>query len=136
MNQSFKEVTLPSGAILKIAPATFAESKALYQAMLEEAVHINIGSQGELGNVFKDLFCMGFASKKIEACLEACFKKCIYNDGKGDLKIDKDTFEPVSAREDYLTVCMEVAKENVSPFMKSLYAEYRRVLAMIESRRA
>ena len=131
-----KEVKLPSGAILKIQAAPFAEAKALHQAILEEAKGVHVGTTAELGNIFKDLFCIGFASKKIEACLWACFPKCIYSSEKGDLKIDKDTFEPIEAREDYLTVCMEVAQENVAPFMKSLYAEYCRILAMIEKRQA
>lgn len=128
-----KEVKLPSGATLKVSPSSFENSRALYQAILEEAKTISIGTSTEMASVYKDLFCLGFTSKKIEACLWECFKKCQYNGGGGDLKIDKDTFEPISAREDYLSVCMEVAKENTLPFVKSLYAEYGHALRMILS---
>ncbi len=127
-----KEVKLPSGAILKINPAKFDEAKALYQAFLDEAKTTEIKSKTEMANVYKDLICIGFGSKKIEACVWECMKKCTYNNGvSGDLKIDSDTFEPVKAREDYLTVLMEVAKENITPFGKSLYAEYGQVIRMI-----
>ena len=69
-------------------------------------------------NLRKDLFCTFLASKKIEAALAECMKRVTYN----GLKITEDTFEPVEARDDYLTVCVEVTRENVVPFMKSLFA--------------
>lgn len=127
-----KEKKLPSGAILRIGLASFEQSRNLYQAVLEEAKAILIGSKTEMASVYKDLFCVGFSSKKIESCLWECFKHCTYNNGQtGDLKIDSDTFEPLAARDDYLTVCMEVARENIYPFVKSLYVEYEHVLTMI-----
>lgn len=126
-----KEVKLPSGATLKVQVAPFSDAKALYQAFLEEVKGISITSSTDLASVFKDLACVGFSSKKIEACLEQCFKRCTYDSGKGDLKIDKDTFEPLEAREDYAVVCMTVAKENILPFAKGLYAEYQQILQMI-----
>lgn len=126
-----KEVKLPSGAILKITPAIFEVSKALYQQVLKETKDIKMGAGTDLASAYKDLFCVGFSSKEIESCLWECFKHCTYNSGKGDLKITKDTFEPVTARDDYMTVCMEVAKENILPFVKSLYAEYAPLLKTI-----
>lgn len=126
-----KEVSLPSGAKLKIGMPPFEVSKALYQVVLEEGKGILIASKTEMASVYKDLFCIGFSSKKIEACLWDCFKHCQYCDKRGELKIDNDTFQPLEAREDYMTVCMEVAKENISPFVKSLYAEYGQFLQMI-----
>ncbi len=121
-----KEVKLPSGAVIKINPAPFADARALYQSVLEEVKGITIFSATEMTSVYKDLFCAGFSSKKIELCLWECMKRCTYNNnsGSGDMKIDQQTFEPISAREDYITVCMEVAKENINPFVKSLYAEF------------
>lgn len=128
-----KEVKLPSGAVLKITPSPFAVSKALYQAVLREAKGISVSAKTELGNVFKDLFCTGFSSPEIEVCLWKCFERCTYNSGNGDIKIDENTFEPVNAREDYTPVCMEVARENILPFGKSLYAEYLKLLATFEN---
>ena len=57
------------------------------------------------------------------------FEWCVFR--KGPLKIDKDTFEPVENREDYIQVCLEVIKENVAPFLKSLFAEYRQFMLSI-----
>jgi len=119
------EKKLPSGATLKFTLAPFAEAKALYQSCLEELRGLRVDPKEEVDvNLFKDLFCTGLSSKKIEACLEVCLKRAIYNNGKGDLKIGDDTFEPVEARQDYIPACFEVAKENIAPFVKSLYAEY------------
>lgn len=115
------EKKLPSGAVLKITLAPFAEAKALYQACLEELRGLKVDPHEEIDvNLFKDLFCVGLSSKKIENALAACMKRSLYN----DLKIDENTFEPVDARQDYMVACFEVAKENIAPFVKSLYAEY------------
>lgn len=122
-----KDVELPSGAVLKIQVGSFAESKALYQAFLEEVRGIQLMASAEIMNVFKDLACAAFSSKKIEAAMEPCLKRCLYNDGK----IDKNTFEPTEAREDYMAVCVEVARENITPFLKSLSVEYQKFLAMM-----
>jgi len=123
-----KTVKLPSGAVLKITPSPFADAKALYQAILEEARGLKLDPLSEIDvNLWKDLVCVGFSSKKIEAALAKCMERATYN----DLKMDKDTFEPVAARDDYLTVCLEVTKENVMPFMKSLYAQYANILKMV-----
>lgn len=131
-----KEVKLPSGATLKIHPAPFKEAKALYMAILKEAKGIHIDSKTEMAEIYKNLFCTGFSSEDIERPLWVCLGRCQYDGGKGALKIDADTFEPLEARDDYMQVCMEVAKENILPFVKSLYAEYKRMLAMTESDQA
>jgi hypothetical protein len=128
-----REIKLPSGATLKITPSPFAVSKALYQTLLKEARGITVNTKTEMTELYKDIFCVGFSSPEVERCLWECFKRCTYNNGKGDLKIDENTFEPVEARDDYMSVCVEVIKENVLPFVKSLYAEYLRITAMMEN---
>lgn len=128
-----KEVKLPSGSILKITLSPFPVSKALFQALMKEGKGIQITSKTEMSSLYKDLFCIGFSSELVEKCVWECIKKCTLDSGKGDLRITEDTFEPIERRDDYLQVCMEVAKENVLPFMNSLYAEYQRILAMIDS---
>jgi hypothetical protein len=127
-----KEITLPSGAVLRITPSPFADAKALYQALLREAKGIRFNSATEMSEVFKDFFCLSFSSPEVERCLWECLKRCQYCDRRGDLKIDKDTFEPIEARGDYTKVCAEVTKENVLPFVKSLYVEYETALSMTE----
>lgn len=131
-----REVKLPSGAVLEVSPSPFAVSKALYQALLKEARGLNISTKAELQSVYKEIFCAGFSSPEIEECLWECFSRCIYRDKRGALKIDADTFEPVEARDDYMKVCLEVAKENVLPFAKSLYAEYLQMLGTIDKGQA
>lgn len=120
-----REVKLPSGAVLVVNAAPFADSKKLYQAILKEmkVVHVNYDKETNLdfANALKDSFCVGFSSTQIEDCLWECLKRCTYN---GD-KITNDTFEPTTAREDYSDVCLEVTKENVLPFGKSLYAKFK-----------
>ena len=121
-------IKLPSGAELKINLAPFIDSKNLYQAVLEELKHLKIDAKTDIDvNLFKDIFCYGFSSVKVEKALEQCMKRCLLN----GLKIDKDTFEPEELREDYLTCCLEVAKVNVMPFFKPLLAQYSQVIAMI-----
>lgn len=128
-----KIVKLPSGASLRIMVSPFPQAKALYQAILKELKLLEFNSKSELAALYKDLFCVGFSSPEVEAALWECFKRCTYNSGKGEFRLDENTFEPEEARDDYMMVCMEVAKANVLPFVKSLYAEYQRIIAMTES---
>lgn len=126
-----KEIKLPSGAELKIGLAPFSDSKALYQSVLEEAKSLRLDPAAEVDvNLFKDLFCAGLSSKKIEMSLKECLKKCLYN----GLKIDPDkTFEPVEAREDYFQVCFEVAQENIAPFTKNLLQQYSAIFQKLKT---
>lgn len=124
-----REVSLPSGAVLKVSPAPFADAKALYQAVLREAKGVNVQTGVELTTLYKELFCIGFSSELIESRLVKCFEKCLYNNSR----ITDQTFEPLAARDDYMVVCMEVAKENCLPFAKSLFAEYQRLSATTEN---
>ncbi len=126
---SLKEVQLPSGAVLKVAPAPFAIARDLYQAILREMRGVTFATDGEVGGWIKDLFCASFSSKEIERILQECMKRCLYNDSK----FTDQTFEPIEAREDYVKVLAQVTMENVLPFMKSLFAEYSVAIAMTKS---
>src|ERR1700693_2374718 len=98
-----EDITLPSGAELKITHAPFSDSKALYQAVLEELKGMRLDPNADVdANLYKDIFCTGFASKKIEAALDQCMKRVHYNGAK----ITTATWEPVEAREDYFSVCL------------------------------
>lgn len=126
-----KVVDLPSGAKLRMNLAPFADSRALYQAVLEEAKELKIDPETELdSNLWKDLICSGFSSKKIEHALEKCMARCLY----GDKKITNEVFEDEEARGDYMMVCFEVAKANIEPFLKSLYARFSPVLGKLNKR--
>lgn len=123
-----REVKLPSGSVLKVSPAPFEDAKALFQAMAAEMKGVELSSSREITDMLKDLFFIGFSSKYIERCLEKCMERCLYN----GVRINADTFEPIDARQDYLTVMAEVATENLGPFLKSLFAKFREVLTTIE----
>lgn len=116
-----KKIKLPSGAELRIQLPDFDVSQDLFQSVLKEAkgVRLDLNAEADV-NLAKDLFFSIMASKEIRSDLWRCFEHCLY-DGE---RITKDTFQPAKAREDYLQVSFEVAKENLAPFMKSLYVEF------------
>ncbi len=108
--------------------APFKDAKALYQAVLEEVKSLKLNPKDEIDvNLFKDLFCVGLSSKKIEAALWPCIERTTY-DGH---RITEETFEPEKAREDYVAVCMEVGKANIAPFAKNLMQQYSHILPML-----
>lgn len=114
-------VELPSGAKLEVAVAPFETAKALYMALAAQMKDLKIEFSTEINvNFMKDIACAAVSSKEIESALWACLARCTYN----GLKITKDTFEPEESRQDYMTVCFEVAKDNVAPFLKSLFAKF------------
>lgn len=120
-----KKVTLPSGAILTLYPSPFKDARKLMQALVEEIREIKVDPNQQVDvNMWKDFICAGLASQEIERALQPCMYRCLYD----DFKITDDTFEPIAARNDYLTVVMEVVKENVLPFTKSLYAEFANII--------
>ena len=128
-----KEMTLGSGAVLKVGIVPFEDAKALYQTILEETRGVNFNSQVEFRSVLKDFFCIGFASKRVEAALWTCFKRCQYCDKRGEFKIDKDTFEPLEAREDYIEVCTLATTEILAPFSKGLFAAFKTLFEKADS---
>lgn len=123
-----KELVLFSGANLKLHLASFQESKALLQSLMEEGKTVKIDSEAHPIEVFKNAFFSGFVSKKVELALAACIKRALYN----DLPITEATFEKEEARQDYLQVCFEVASENIRPFTKGLYAKYSHLLESLK----
>lgn len=128
-----KEVTLPSGAILKIGHTPWEISLALSEAVAEEFKGVAIKSDLEMATIYKDIFCTLFPSKKLKECLWKCFERCTYNSGKGDFRIDKQTFEAEEARQDYFTVCLEVGKQNIAPFVKAHSAGFFHILESLKN---
>jgi hypothetical protein len=126
-------IKLPSGAELRITLAPFTVAKSLYQAVLEETKLVRLDANMDIDtNLLKDLFCIGLSSKKIEAALDDCMKRCLYN----NLKITADTFEAEEARQDYITVCFEVGKANIEPFLKALMPKLKQLSAIIPKSQA
>lgn len=126
-----KKINLPSGAVLSIGDVPFKDANALNKALLKELKDLTLNTRAQVGDMLKDIFCSGFSSPEIEKCLWKCLERCTYGNGESDLKITEETFEPLEARADYMKVCVEVAKEIVAPFVKSLYAAYQEALAVM-----
>lgn len=111
-----RDLDLPSGRKLHIQTANFETSRALFEACMEEVKALKVDPEAEIDvNFLKDVFCTAISSKKIMKCVWDCFKTVTID----EVRISKDTFEPVDARADYYTVCWEVTHDNVLPFMKS-----------------
>lgn len=121
---------LKSGKEIQITLAPFSVSKELWKSVLEEAKFLRVHEDTEIDiNLIKDIFCTAFSSKKIDDCLKECLKRVTYC----GLKIDENTFEAEEARGDYLEICFEVAKANITPFTKNLYALYAPLLEKLKS---
>ena len=123
-----KEIILPSGATLKITLSSFAVSRELYKAFLEEMKKIKLEATSEIDvNLFKDIACELIASPKFEKALWECMKKATID----DLKVTEDSFESEEARGDYISVVVEVAKANIMPFMKNLSAQFSHIMGEV-----
>lgn len=119
------EIELESKAKLVVNLAPFKDAKELYQACLEELKALKLDPQAEIdANFYKDLFCAGLSSKKIDAALKLCMIRCLYNGAK----IDDSIFEDEKAREDYLPVIFHVMEANIKPFTKALTQQYKAIL--------
>jgi hypothetical protein len=126
-----KEFKLKSGnAVLRVNNIPFDEAEALYNALMIEMKGIRF-TREEMGDVFKNVFCNGFSSPLVKEKLWSVFKRCQYCDKRGELKIDKDTFEPSEARGDYVEVCVLVVQEVCSPFLNGLYAEFKTLFEVL-----
>jgi hypothetical protein len=124
-----KSIKLPSGAELKVTLAPFSVGKAFYQVCLQEIKSMRLDDNAEIdANLYKDFFCTGFSSTKVDLALQPLIKNALYN----DLRITDDLFEPEEARQDYMFVCFYVAKENLLPFTKALTQQYSVLLEQLK----
>lgn len=123
-----EEKIMPSGATLRVTAAPFADSKRLYQAVLEEMRTMNLAPDRDIETeLLREMFLVGFSSKKIDSTLSVCLARSLYN----GIRIGEDTFEDERTREDYLIVCWEVAYANLSPFMKTLPLLLKSAIAQV-----
>jgi len=119
---TLREHKLESGLTLRIQPASFAKAKQLFDAVSVEIKDQNMDATQEIDiNFIKGVLLGLVSSPKVEAALWVCMENCLYKNER----ITVSTFEDMDARADYLEICYEVAKENVYPFMKNLYAKYK-----------
>lgn len=130
-----KEITLKSGAVLRIGLPPFQDSKNLFQAVIRNMKSVEINNKIETLEAFVGaLLGSQLADADIEKSLWECMKQATYNSkkpGSAFIKITPEIFEPIDARGDFIDVCLEVAKENLAPFMNGLYVALPNLIAMI-----
>lgn len=123
-----KELKLKSGETLKIGVVPFRDAKNLFDSVSKEVKSSKWDAQQKIDvNFIKDTALSLLSSEAVEKNLWVCMSRSMY---KG-LKITEETFEEVKAREDFLEVCFEVAKETLAPFTKNLFAELQPLLEML-----
>lgn len=120
------KVSLPSGAELEMTLAPFLEGEKLFSATAEclKSVKIDGLNTEDLTTSFeslKNVILACITSKELKDSLLACMKRCTY---KGQRITSWDIFEDIEAREDYLSICWEVVKFNLTPFTKSLFSKF------------
>ena len=125
-----EKITLPSGAILDITLMPFETAWEVSQMVTKEIEKLAIDpsvmhmfSRDEktdvnLSEIFnlKGPICSILANPVLVDAAKICFFKCTYN----DVRIDKNTFEKVECRSDFIPAIYFVLKENLSPFFGSL----------------
>ncbi len=117
-------ITLPSGATLEVAIAPFAAGNRLMKTVARELSVVKfdfeVKSLSELMaqdiNVLKNILFQLIQSDALDAAVQECMKKCLYN---GE-RITSATFESESARPDYVPVVGEVMVANLRPFFAGL----------------
>lgn len=95
--------TLESGAVIEIQVASFELSHKLLQAVKASS----LPQEDALGLILHP---------QVQEALWPCLNVCTYNTAR----ITPFTFEPETAREDYLQVAKEALVANLRPFLKSL----------------
>lgn len=117
-------ITLKSGAELQIQLGSFALGtrllKTVAKTLAEVEIDFELSDLKDIGskdiNTLKNVLLALIASESVERDTMECAKKCLYNKER----IVTDTFEPETARADYLPVMVEVIKANLRPFFSGL----------------
>ena len=130
-----KKVSLPSGAELEITLAPFMEGERLFTATAECLKSVKVDGKTDVQdltsniNSLKDAFLSCLTSQDMKDAILVCLKRCTYNKQR---ITNWDVFDSVEARQDYLAVCWEVVKFNLTPFMKSLISKLSGLMATQE----
>ena len=128
------KVSLPSGAELEITLAPFMEGERLFSATAECLKSVKVDGNADVKdltsnlNSLKDAFLTCLTNQAMKDAILACLKRCTYNRQR---ITSWDIFDDVKAREDYLAVCWEVVKFNLSPFTKSLIAKFKGLIETV-----
>lgn len=127
-----KKVSLPSGAELEITLAPFLEGEKLFTAVAECLKSVKVDGNTDVKdftsniNSLKDMFLSCLTSQNMKDAILSCLKRCTYNKQR---ITSWEVFDNIEAREDYLVVCWEVVKFNLTPFTKSLFSKFSALMA-------
>lgn len=122
MSEELIEHKLQSGKTLRFNISTFDNGKNLSQVIARELRTLNVSSITEIDEtLFLQMGLLGISSVEIENAIWLCFDKAVVD---GD-KLNKEYFKSVANREDYFEICSVIAKANLAPFMKGLYAQFQ-----------
>jgi hypothetical protein len=122
-----KQIETKTGAEIQIAPAPFKDAMELKNVLFKELASSGISfdkinlediEKTGLEQIIKPIIQID-TSKDFYNAFFKCAGRCLYNGNK----ITEETFEDVTAREDYYLIMLEVLKENLSPFFKGLVSK-------------
>ena len=136
-----KTHTLPSGTKMGIEIASWGVVGILRRALAKEMKAVDIQlSDSVLGaalskdpraimaalggsdvNGLKNIVMQLLGSQEVEEAVFMCMVKCtLQPEGEAVQKITAATFEPEARREDFIPAAVEVIRQNLTPFIKSL----------------
>ena len=124
-----KEIKLKSGNVLRILDTPFAESQALFKAVINgfKAVEVD-ETVKDLDEFVGALIGAQISDDEVGKAMWGCLARCTY----GETKIIPSMFDAKpEAREDFIDICLEVGQENLRPFMKGLCAALPRLTKLI-----
>ena len=110
--------TLPSGAVLNMTMADFADGHRLMKTVAKELENVGFTAVDVTKdiNAIKNIIMRLIYSESIEQALKPCLAKCNYN----KRQITDELFEDAKVRGDYLPVVKEVLIFNITPFFASI----------------
>tara|TARA_R110000744_G_scaffold185884_2_gene305276 strand:- start:1242 stop:1661 length:420 start_codon:yes stop_codon:yes gene_type:complete len=129
------EFKAPSGAKVVVNPADWESTISLQSAISKDIAgnKFSLGMKNEEGEQdFSDLVRVAFSisgSSDVREALYSCLSRCT----RSGEKITKETFEEVEARQDFIQICIECAKINLSPFQVGLRFAFSQGLQMMVS---
>lgn len=114
-----KEITVSSGARVKVGIAAWEDVMRLKNAALREMATAGVSMKGI--KISRDMDISGFisafllveSSPEVYEALWPCLERSLYN----GQKINKGIFEDAKARQDYYEIIKEFLVVNVTPFL-------------------
>lgn len=134
-----KEITVPSGATVKIGLASFGEAMALKSIIAKELAasplkidlnSLTMESDIDLSAIASTIL-MVDANPAVHAALFSCLARSTYS---GE-KITQNTFEPEAARGDYYPIVISALEVNLLPFFVGLRSRFSEVMERLQAAR-